>query len=193
MTDFIDAEGFRANVGIILSNESGRVMLAGRTGRRGWQFPQGGVHPGETPQAAMFRELYEEVGLQSRDVALITQTSAWLRYRLPPRFIRRNSTPRCIGQKQIWFLLRLLADEQAVRLDVSSRPEFDRWRWVDYWRPVKEVIYFKRTVYVRALQELAPALFPEGAPPPPGWWPKHWRSAPDRVPLCPGEGRPAEC
>lgn len=181
MTDFIDAEGFRANVGIILSNDTGRVMLAGRAGRRGWQFPQGGVHPDETPEDAMFRELYEEVGLHPGDVELMGQTSDWLHYRLPARFIRRNSAPRCIGQKQIWFLLRLLADDQAVRLDVSARPEFDRWRWVDYWRPVKEVIWFKRTVYVRALQELAPALFPSGPPPPPGWWPKHWRSAPERV------------
>ncbi len=188
MTDFIDAEGFRANVGIILSNDTGRVMLAGRAGRRGWQFPQGGVHPDETPEDAMFRELYEEVGLHPRDVELMGQTSDWLRYRLPARFIRRNSTPRCIGQKQIWFLLRLLADDQAVRLDVSARPEFDRWRWVDYWRPVKEVIWFKRTVYVRALQELAPALFPDGPPPPPGWWPKHWRSAPERVPQGSDEG-----
>ena len=172
--DFIDAEGFRANVGIILSNDTGRVMLAGRAGQRGWQFPQGGVHPGENPQQAMFRELYEEVGLREADVEMVGRTRDWLRYWLPPRYIRRNSTPRCIGQKQIWFLLRLVAGEHAVRLDASDSPEFDRWRWVDYWRPVKEVIYFKRPVYVQALGELAPALFPDGPPAPPGWWPKHW-------------------
>lgn len=174
--DFIDAEGFRANVGIILSNDTGLVMLAGRAGKRGWQFPQGGVHPGETPQQAMFRELYEEVGLSEPDVEMVGRTRDWLHYRLPPRYIRRNATPRCIGQKQIWFLLRLVAGEDAVRLDASDRPEFDRWRWVDYWRPVKEVIYFKRPVYVSALAELAPALFPDGPPAPPGWWPRHWHA-----------------
>jgi putative (di)nucleoside polyphosphate hydrolase len=177
MTDFIDAEGFRANVGIILCNAQARVLLAGRAGRRGWQFPQGGVHPGESPEAAMYRELEEEVGLREQHVCVVGQTQDWLRYRLPPRYIRRNSLPRCIGQKQLWFLLRLTADDSAVRLDASERPEFDRWRWVDYWRPVKEVIYFKRPVYVRALQELAPALFPEGPPATPGWWPSHWRGA----------------
>ncbi len=180
--DFIDAEGFRANVGIILCNDTGLVMLAGRAGQRGWQFPQGGVHPGENPQQAMYRELHEEVGLREADVEMVGRTRDWLHYRLPPRYIRRNSTPRCIGQKQIWFLLRLVTGEHAVRLDASDRPEFDRWRWVDYWRPVKEVIYFKRPVYVRALAELAPALFPEGPPSPPGWWPEHWR-ADDQV-LC---------
>jgi putative (di)nucleoside polyphosphate hydrolase len=176
MTDFIDAQGFRANVGIILSNDKGLVLLAGRAGRPGWQFPQGGVHPEETPQQAMYRELYEEVGLRASDVALVGQTREWMRYRLPPRYVRRHSLPRCIGQKQIWFLLRLVANEQFVRLDRSDKPEFDRWRWVDYWRPVKEVIYFKRPVYVRALQELAPALFPDGPPAAPGWWPTHWHT-----------------
>jgi putative (di)nucleoside polyphosphate hydrolase len=179
MTDFIDAEGFRANVGIILCNAQARVLLAGRAGRRGWQFPQGGVHPGETPEEAMYRELEEEVGLREQHVRVAGQTRDWLRYRLPPRYVRRNSLPRCIGQKQIWFLLRLTADDSAVRLDATECPEFDRWRWVDYWRPVKEVIYFKRPVYVRALQELAPVLFPEGPPPPPGWWPSHWRGVGD--------------
>jgi putative (di)nucleoside polyphosphate hydrolase len=125
----------------------------------------------------MYRELEEEVGLREQHVCVVGQTRDWLRYRLPPRYVRRNSLPRCIGQKQIWFLLRLTADDSAVRLDASERPEFDRWRWVDYWRPVKEVIYFKRPVYVRALQELAPALFPEGPPAAPGWWPSHWRGA----------------
>jgi putative (di)nucleoside polyphosphate hydrolase len=177
-TDFIDEQGYRANVGIILTDGDGRVLIAGRRGRGGWQFPQGGIRPDETTEAAMYRELREEVGLDRADVALVGATHGWLRYRLPSRYIRRERRPLCIGQKQQWFLLQLVADPGRLRFDLSDEPEFDRCRWVDYWRPVKEVIYFKRQVYVRALMELGPLAFPDGGPPaPPTWWPRRWQRA----------------
>jgi putative (di)nucleoside polyphosphate hydrolase len=176
--DFIDEQGFRANVGIILTDGQGRVLIAGRRGRGGWQFPQGGIRPEEQAEAAMFRELHEEVGLEPSDVALVGSTEGWLHYRLPERFIRRERTPLCIGQKQRWFLLQLTSDVERVRFDCSSQPEFDRCRWVDYWRPVKEVVYFKRPVYVRALKELCPLAFRDAEPPPPPtWWPRRWQRA----------------
>lgn len=167
MTDCIDEHGFRANVGIILTNEAGRVFWAGRAGRPGWQFPQGGILPGESPREAMFRELEEEIGLTRRDVRVLGSTRGWLRYRLPRRYIRRHSQPLCIGQKQRWFLLRLECGEDRVRFDCCERPEFDRWCWVSWWRPVDEVIYFKRRVYQRALHEFCRVVFPEGPPPQP--------------------------
>jgi len=176
--DFIDEQGFRANVGIILIDRAGCVLIAGRRGRGGWQFPQGGIRPGEDVEAAMFRELREEVGLEPADVEVVGATEGWLRYRLPERFIRRERTPLCIGQKQRWFLLELTGAVERVRFDLTPDPEFDRCRWVDYWRPVKEVVYFKRPVYVRALQELGPLAFPQDGPPaPPTWWPRRWQRA----------------
>ena len=176
--DFIDEEGFRANVGIILIDGAARVLIAGRRGRGGWQFPQGGIRPDEQAETAMFRELHEEVGLEPGDVDVVGATEGWLRYRLPDRFIRREQTPLCIGQKQRWFLLHLACGAERVRFDCSAEPEFDRCRWVDYWRPVKEVVYFKRPVYVRALTELAPLAFPDAEPPPPpSWWPRRWHHA----------------
>ena len=178
--DHIDPEGFRANVGIILSNDDGKLLLAGRVGSKGWQFPQGGMLEGETPEEAMYRELHEEVGLTADDVAVLAETGDWLRYRLPNRFIRRDSLPLCIGQKQRWFLLRLTSADERLRFDQSETPEFDRWRWVEFWHPVKEVIYFKRRVYAQALHELGPHLYPEGLPPQPRWWPKRWRAVFDK-------------
>jgi putative (di)nucleoside polyphosphate hydrolase len=169
MSDFIDADGFRANVGIVLMRADRSVFLGGRTGGRGWQFPQGGMQPHETPEEALFRELKEEVGLDSHDVKIIAQTRQWLRYRLPKQYVRRNSTPLCIGQKQRWFLLELVSPEDAVHFDATSEPEFETWRWVDYWTPVREVIYFKRAVYVRALDELARIAFPSDPPGLPDW------------------------
>ena len=175
-TDHIDAEGFRANVGIIISNDDGKVLLAGRIGSKGWQFPQGGMLNGEEPVEAMYRELHEEIGLVETDVEILGTTSDWIRYRLPQKFIRRGSKPLCIGQKQRWFILRLKAPEERLRLDRTDTPEFDRWRWADYWQPVREVIYFKRDVYVQVLKELAPLLFPNGGPPRPRWWDTAWDS-----------------
>ena len=173
--DWIDAEGFRANVGIILINSDGKLLLGGRAGSKGWQFPQGGMLVGEDPEEAMYRELREEVGLERGDVELLGVTSDWLRYRLPDKFVRRNSMPLCIGQKQRWFMLHLVSSDDRLRFDLADEPEFDRVRWVDFWRPVNEVIYFKRRVYARALHELGSTCYPQGLPPRPRWWPKRWR------------------
>ncbi|MDZ7829329.1 MAG: RNA pyrophosphohydrolase [Halofilum sp. (in: g-proteobacteria)] len=159
----IDSKGYRANVGIILTNDEGCVFWARRTGQDAWQFPQGGMRPHETPLQAMYRELDEETGLQPKDVELIGRTRGWLRYRLPERYVRRRSRPVCIGQKQRWYILRLVGAEDSVDLNRSERPEFDDWRWVDYWLPPRDVIFFKRRVYRKALRELAPLVFPEYA------------------------------
>lgn len=179
-TDHIDAEGYRANVGIILANADGKLLLAGRIGNKGWQFPQGGMKVGETVKDAMFRELHEEVGLDVQDVEVLGVTRDWLRYRLPERYVRRGRGPLCIGQKQRWFMLKLTAPENRLRFDRCDSPEFDRWRWVDFWKPVNEVIYFKRRVYASALHELGPCVFPEGLPPRPRWWPNRWRAVFDK-------------
>lgn len=170
MNDVIDPEGFRANVGIVLMRAGGEAFLGRQVGGRGWQFPQGGVRVGETLQEAVYRELHEEIGLSPSDVDLVGQTAQWLRYRLPPKYVRRNRHPMCIGQKQRWFLLRLRSDQANFDFARTTEPEFDEYRWVNFWEPVREVIYFKRAVYVRALSELARIAFPEGAPPHPEWW-----------------------
>lgn len=154
----IDVDGFRPNVGIMLANDQHELLWARRIGQNAWQFPQGGIDHGESPEQALFRELHEEVGLTAEDVQVLGCTRGWLRYYLPKRFVRRNAWPRCIGQKQVWFLLQLTAPEERVRLDLSPKPEFDHWRWVPYWHPINEVVFFKRRVYRRALQELEPLL-----------------------------------
>lgn len=154
----IDSEGFRPNVGIILANQCGQVLWAKRIGQDAWQFPQGGINVDETPEQAMYRELYEEVGLQPGDVRVLACTRGWLRYRLPRRLMRKDSRPLCIGQKQKWFLLELLSPDEQVKVDLSESPEFDDWRWVSYWFPVGRVVAFKRDVYRRAMKELAPRL-----------------------------------
>ncbi|KAA8733836.1 RNA pyrophosphohydrolase [Acinetobacter qingfengensis] len=150
----IDSEGFRPNVGIILANDAGQVLWAKRIGHNAWQFPQGGIQYGETPEQALYRELYEEVGLLPEHVDIIAQTRGWLRYRLPYRYIRTDSNPVCIGQKQKWFLLRLVGSQNNICLNTTEPAEFDEWQWVSYWYPLGQVVNFKRDVYRRALSEL---------------------------------------
>lgn len=154
----IDSDGFRANVGIILCNRENRLLWARRAGHTGWQFPQGGIRAHESPLEAMYRELSEEIGLEREHVELIGKTERWLRYRLPKHLIRHDRKPLCIGQKQLWFMLRMLARDEDVRLDAGAQPEFDRWRWVNYWHPLREVVSFKRNVYKKALAELEPLI-----------------------------------
>src|SRR3954471_15066338 len=111
MTAGIDKAGLRANVRIVLLRGAAAVLLGRQVGGRGWQFPQGGVLAGERLQQAAYRELHEEIGLTRSDVEYVGQTTRWLRYRLPPKYVRRNAFPKCIGQKQRWFLLRLKRED----------------------------------------------------------------------------------
>lgn len=152
----IDENGFRLNVGIILTNQKGQLFWGRRVGQDAWQFPQGGLHDQESLQDTLYRELHEEVGLHRHDVEVIAQSKQWLSYLLPERLVRVDTKPICIGQKQKWFLLRLKSDERAIKLDDNIKPEFDHWRWVSYWYPLFQVVAFKREVYRQALNEFQP-------------------------------------
>ena len=151
----LDRDGFRPNVGIILLNQKNQVFWGKRIRTHSWQFPQGGIDRGETPEQAMFRELHEEVGLMPNHVRVVARTRDWLRYEVPDRYIRRDARGHYKGQKQIWFLLQLLGQDWDLNLRATNHPEFDAWRWNDYWVPLDVVVEFKRGVYEMALTELA--------------------------------------
>ncbi len=151
----LDRDGFRPNVGIILLNQKNQVFWGKRIRTHSWQFPQGGIDRGENPEQAMFRELHEEVGLQPDHVRIVARTRDWLRYEVPDRFIRRESRGHYRGQKQIWFLLQLVGYDTDLNLRATDHPEFDAWRWNDYWVPLDVVVEFKRGVYEMALTELS--------------------------------------
>ncbi|KJS76353.1 MAG: RNA pyrophosphohydrolase [Serpentinimonas sp.] len=160
----LDRDGFRPNVGIILLNQKNQVFWGKRIRTHSWQFPQGGIDRGESPEQAMFRELHEEVGLKPEHVSVVARTRDWLRYEVPDRYIRREARGHYKGQKQIWYLLRLLGGDWNLNLRATSHPEFDAWRWHDYWVPLDVVVEFKRGVYEMALTELARHLPVDGRP-----------------------------
>ena len=151
----LDRDGFRPNVGIILLNQKNQVFWGKRIRTHSWQFPQGGIDRGETPEQAMYRELHEEIGLRPEHVTIVARTRDWLRYEVPDRYIRRDARGHYRGQKQIWYLLRLIGGDWNLNLRATSHPEFDAWRWNDYWVPLDVVVEFKRGVYEMALTELA--------------------------------------
>lgn len=151
----LDREGYRPNVGIILTNHDNQVFWGKRVREHSWQFPQGGIKPGESPETAMYRELLEETGLLPQHVRILGRTRDWLRYDVPHSWVRREWRGSYRGQKQIWFLLRLVGQESDFCLRASSQPEFDDWRWHQYWAPIDEVIEFKQKVYASALTELS--------------------------------------
>ena len=155
----IDSEGYRANIGIVITNEKKQILLAKRYKQDAWQLPQGGIDKGETELDALYRELEEEVGLAPEQVSLVAKTPKWLRYELPMSHIRRKQKPTCIGQKQVWYLLKLVSNDTDISLNLHNKVEFDDWKWVDYWSPVDEVINFKKEVYEDMLKALAPVLF----------------------------------
>ncbi|MGV0998204.1 MAG: RNA pyrophosphohydrolase [Fluviibacter sp.] len=150
----LDREGYRPNVGIILCNTRNEVFWGKRVREHAWQFPQGGIKRGESPEEAMYRELHEEVGLAAEHVKILGRTRDWLRYEVPEQWIRREWRGNYKGQKQIWYLLRLTGGDHHVQLRATSHPEFDAWRWSQYWVPMESVVEFKRNVYQLALSEL---------------------------------------
>jgi putative (di)nucleoside polyphosphate hydrolase len=162
----LDRQGYRPNVGIILVNGRNEVFWGKRIREHAWQFPQGGIKRGESPQQAMYRELREETGLMPDHVRVIGRTREWLRYDVPAQWVRREMRSHYRGQKQIWFLIRMIGRDTDVDLRASGQPEFDAWRWNPYWVPLDSVIEFKREVYRLALEELS--RFLEGLPAPEG-------------------------
>ncbi len=150
----LDRDGYRPNVAIVIANGRNQVFWGKRIREHSWQFPQGGINTGETPEAAMYRELREEVGLLPQHVRVLGRTRDWLRYDVPQHWIKREWRGSYRGQKQIWYLLRLTGRDTDVSLRATDHPEFDAWRWHDYWIPLENVIEFKRDVYRRALVEL---------------------------------------
>jgi len=156
MVDIIDKNGYRANVGIVLMNQHKELFFAKRRYQSGWQFPQGGIRFGETPEIAMHRELLEEIGLTKNDTELLSESSHWYQYKIPKKNLRKlkKGKPRVIGQKQKWFLLKLIVPDETINLTYNSKfQEFDKWKWVDPTLPAMQVIGFKQQVYEQVLTE----------------------------------------
>ena len=153
----IKEKGYRLNVGIIVANSDGKLLYCKRKNSDNWQFPQGGIDRNEDPFLAALRELYEEVGIQKDKVKLIKESENWYKYDLPRKYKKNNFLWNDFkGQKQKWFLFKLI-EEVVIDLNNENNPEFDEFDWVDYWKPLDEIVEFKREIYKKVLSELESA------------------------------------
>jgi putative (di)nucleoside polyphosphate hydrolase len=140
------------NVGAVVFNRAGLVLVARRADlpnaeapAGGWQLPQGGIDEGEDPRGAILRELAEEIGTSRAEV--IGEHDAWLTYDLPPELIGVALHGRYRGQRQRWFALRFNGVDSDIRLDLDPHPEFDAWRWVELAALPELAVPFKRPIY----------------------------------------------
>ena len=132
-------------------------MYCKRKNSQNWQFPQGGIDKNEDIFIAALRELYEEVGIEENKVKLIKESDHWYKYDLPKKYKRNNFLWEDFrGQKQKWFLFKLI-EKAEIDLNNENNPEFDEFNWVDYWKPLDEIVEFKREIYEKVLTELEPA------------------------------------
>jgi putative (di)nucleoside polyphosphate hydrolase len=144
---------YRDNVGAVLFNAAGLVLVARRAdmpnaegAAGGWQLPQGGIDPGEDPAVAVFREMEEEIGTAHAEI--IGEYPEWLTYDLPPALLGKTLGGKYRGQRQRWFALRFLGTDADIRLDLDPHPEFDAWRWVELAELPGLAVHFKRDIYV---------------------------------------------
>lgn len=148
---------YRPNVGVVLFNRQGLAWLghrAGETTPLAWQFPQGGVDPGEDVEAAAYRELQEETGVRS--VTLLGRTQDWIHYDFPPEVLANRKRARGFkGQKQVWFAFRFEGDDSEIDLFAHGEVEFDAWRWTSLTEAVETVAPFKREVYRQVIAAFA--------------------------------------
>ena len=150
-------KNYRKGVGMVIVNRKGQFFLGKRIGADAWQFPQGGIDEGETPEVALYRELYEETGLKKEKVEIIDISKKWLVYHIPHVFQRSNK--KYDGAMQKWFLLRFIGEDgDDINLNATEHAEFDSWKWSDRKTAIKSVIKFKKRVYESILQEFSNIL-----------------------------------
>lgn len=149
---------YRPNIGIILLNKEGNILLAERNGMPNiWQLPQGGIDEGETILDALYREIKEEIGINKDKFNIIATSPGWIYYKVPYWEELAKAKNRFRGQKQKWFLLEFLGDDADIKLDLYEEIEFSSWRWVSYWYPLTTTVDFKLDAYKAALGSLLPA------------------------------------
>jgi len=143
---------YRSNVGAVLFNRAGKVLVARRANlpnaegsAGGWQLPQGGIDADENPAEAIFRELSEEIGTNNAEI--IGEHPDWMQYDLPEWLIGKAFKGKYRGQRQKWFALRYLGEDSEIRLDADPHPEFDAWRWADLAELPGLAVAFKKPIY----------------------------------------------
>ena len=136
----------RNGVGIIVLNEENKVFVARRIDnpKNFWQMPQGGVNEGENYFNAALRELEEETGI--KEIELISEIDEMMTYELPEHLLGIIWKGKYKGQKQKWFLMRYLGNDDDINIKTNN-PEFLDWKWIDLDMITEVVVDFKLHIY----------------------------------------------
>ena len=145
---------YRLNVGIMLVNDDGFVFVGQRSDNHSdaWQMPQGGIDEGEDPKEAALRELFEETGIATNLVEILSVSKDWVHYDLPIELIDKLWNGQYRGQKQKWYLMRFLGSDSEVNIQ-TEHPEFSKWKWMQPDNLVENIVPFKRPVYQQVIAE----------------------------------------
>ena len=156
-----EESNYRLNVGLIIVNTYGKVLICKRKNSNQWQFPQGGIDEGESPIEAAKREIFEEVGIKPSKIKVLGKIKDWVKYEIPKELAKKSFKKKgIVGQKQKWFIFKIKS-EACITFVNDPDNEFDDFAWVSYWRPIALIISFKKEVYRNVLAELLPIYFNE--------------------------------
>ena len=156
-----EESNYRLNVGLIIVNNYGKVLICKRKNSNQWQFPQGGIDKGESPIVAAKREIFEEVGIKPSKIKVLGKIKDWVKYEIPKELAKKSFKKKgIVGQKQKWFIFKIKS-EACISFVNDPDNEFDDFAWVSYWRPIALIVSFKKEVYRNVLAELLPIYFNE--------------------------------
>lgn len=156
-----EESNYRLNVGLIIVNNYGKVLICKRKNSNQWQFPQGGIDKGESPIEAAKREIFEEVGIKPSKIKVLGKIKDWVKYKIPKELAKKSFKKKgIVGQKQKWFIFKVKS-EACISFVNDPDNEFDDFAWVSYWRPIALIVSFKKEVYRNVLAELLPIYFNE--------------------------------
>jgi putative (di)nucleoside polyphosphate hydrolase len=156
-----EESNYRLNVGLIIVNTYGKVLICKRKNSNQWQFPQGGIDEGESPIEAAKREIFEEVGIKPSKIKVLGKIKDWVKYEIPKELAKKSFKKKgIVGQKQKWFIFKIKS-EACISFVNDPDNEFDDFAWVSYWRPIALIVSFKKEVYRNVLAELLPIYFNE--------------------------------
>ena len=156
-----EESNYRLNVGLIIVNNYGKVLICKRKNSNQWQFPQGGIDKGESPIEAAKREIFEEVGIKPSKIKVLGKIKDWVKYEIPKELAKKSFKKKgIVGQKQKWFIFKIKS-EACISFVNDPDNEFDDFAWVSYWRPIALIVSFKKEVYRNVLAELLPIYFNE--------------------------------
>lgn len=156
-----EESNYRLNVGLIIVNTYGKVLICKRKNSNQWQFPQGGIDKGESPIEAAKREIFEEVGIKPSKIKVLGKIKDWVKYEIPKELAKKSFKKKgIVGQKQKWFIFKIKS-EACISFVNDPDNEFDDFAWVSYWHPIALIVSFKKEVYRNVLAELLPIYFNE--------------------------------